>query len=98
MRDNSFVVAPIGDHAFFEQAVLKRKIGHAPLQRTGLAAQVLDLIGSSCPCRIARHYDETQIRLKSQPQIWAIGADGEHIIKGQLTAVAQSRRGNPRLK
>ncbi|WP_374531938.1 hypothetical protein, partial [Novosphingobium sp.] len=39
MRDTSFVVAPIRNHAFFEQAVFERQIGHAFLQGAGFAAQ-----------------------------------------------------------
>ena len=43
MRDTSFVVAPIRDHAFFQQAVFQRQVGHAFLQGAGFAAQVLYL-------------------------------------------------------
>ena len=43
--DTSCVVAPIRDHAFFEQAVLKRQVSHTFLQGAGFAAQVLDLVG-----------------------------------------------------
>jgi hypothetical protein len=41
--DTSFVVAPIRDHAFFEQTVLERQVGHAFLQGAGFAAQILHL-------------------------------------------------------
>ena len=44
MRDTSFVVAPIRDHAFFEQAVLECQVGNAFLQGAGLAAQILHLV------------------------------------------------------
>src|SRR3546814_10041140 len=43
MRDTSFVVAPIRDHAFFQQTVFECQVGHAFLQGAGLAAQVLHL-------------------------------------------------------
>jgi len=51
MRDTSFVVFPIRDHAFFEQPVLQSEIGHAFLQIAGLTAQILHLVrgrGTGC--------------------------------------------------
>src|SRR3954451_8360370 len=45
MRGISFFVAPIRDHAFFEQPVLERKVRNAFLQRARLAAQILHLVG-----------------------------------------------------
>ena len=36
---------PIRDHAFFEHTVLERQVGDALLQRAGLTAQILDLVG-----------------------------------------------------
>src|SRR3546814_8802821 len=45
MRDTSFVVAPIRNHAFFEQTVFECQVGHAFLQSTGFAAQILNLAG-----------------------------------------------------
>jgi hypothetical protein len=41
MRDTSFVVAPIRDHAFFEQTVFERQVGHAFLQGARFAARIL---------------------------------------------------------
>src|SRR3546814_12898917 len=49
MRDTSFVVAPIRDHAFFEQAVFECQVGHAFLQGAGFAAQVVHLAGGRGP-------------------------------------------------
>ena len=34
---------------FFEQSVLEREVGNARLQRAGLAAQILDLVGGGSP-------------------------------------------------
>src|SRR5690606_35442873 len=45
MPDTSFVVAPIRDHAFFEQAVFQGQVGNAFLQGSGLAAQVMHFAG-----------------------------------------------------
>src|SRR4051794_39051451 len=45
MRGISFFVAPIRDHAYFEQPVLERKVRNAFLQRARLAAQILHLVG-----------------------------------------------------
>src|SRR3954453_9224236 len=52
MRDTSFVVSPIRDHAFFEQPQGERLLGHYLLQLLGLTAQVLDLIRGGRSCRI----------------------------------------------
>src|SRR4028118_1544881 len=43
-RGTSCVVAPSPAHAFFEQAVLDREVGHNLLQGAGLAAQLLHLV------------------------------------------------------
>ena len=53
MRDISCVVFPKPGHAFFEQTVLQRKIGHTLFQIASLAAQVLHLVRSSSTRRIA---------------------------------------------
>ena len=45
MRNTSFLVAPIVDHAFFEKAQFQCLLCHDLLQVTGLAAQVFDLVG-----------------------------------------------------
>jgi len=48
MRDTSFVVAPIRDHAFFEQPQLKGLFGNHFLQIACLTAQTLDLGRGRC--------------------------------------------------
>lgn len=45
MQDTSFLIAPIRQNAFFKQAVFERQVGDTLLQRTGLAAQILDFVG-----------------------------------------------------
>jgi hypothetical protein len=45
MRDTSFAVLPIRDHAFFEQAVLEGDLGQCLLELAGFGTQRLDLIG-----------------------------------------------------
>src|SRR3546814_10319519 len=49
MPDTSFVVAPIRDHAFFEQAVFQGQVGNAFLQGSGLEAQVMHFAGGRSP-------------------------------------------------
>src|SRR5665213_2911856 len=46
MRDTSFVVSPIRYHAFFEQTVLQGELGNDLLERGGLLAQALDVVGA----------------------------------------------------
>jgi hypothetical protein len=53
MRDISFAVLPIRDHAFFEQAVLKRGLGERLLELACLGSQRLDLVRSRLARRIA---------------------------------------------
>ena len=43
MRDTSFWLVPIRDHAFFEQTVFQCQVGHAFLQGAGFTAQILNL-------------------------------------------------------
>ena len=45
MLDTSCVAVPIRDHAFFEQTVFQRQVRNTFLERSGLAAQFLDLVG-----------------------------------------------------
>jgi len=54
MQGISFVVAPIRDHAFFQQAVLQRQVGDRFLQRAGFAAQVLNFTGRRSTGRVTR--------------------------------------------
>jgi hypothetical protein len=54
MRDTSFVVSPIRDHAFLSSRKLERLFGDDLLQRRGLAAQPLDLVGGGGTGRVAR--------------------------------------------
>jgi hypothetical protein len=44
MRDTSFVVVPIPEHAFFKKAQFERLLCNHLLEILGLAAQFLDLI------------------------------------------------------
>ena len=53
MRHISFLVVPIRDYAFFEQAVFQGEVGHDFLQVTHLPAQVCDLAGSGLTLGIA---------------------------------------------
>ena len=54
MRNTSFVVSPIRDHAFLSSRKLERLFGDDLLQRRGLAAQPLDLVGGGGTGRVAR--------------------------------------------
>src|SRR3954451_8639121 len=53
MRGISFEVSPIPDHAFFEETVLERQLGHHLLQSPRLPTQILDLIARGLTHRVA---------------------------------------------
>src|SRR5665213_2302936 len=65
----SCVVFPIPDHAFFEQADFRRLLRHHLLQRGGLLAQVLYLVGGRSPGRIARQTPLAGLREPLGPAI-----------------------------
>src|SRR3954452_15763990 len=52
MRDTSFAVSPIRDHAFFEQPQCERLLGDNFLQLLCLTPQVFDLLRGGRSCRI----------------------------------------------
>jgi hypothetical protein len=52
MRGISFLVSPIRDHAFFEQAVFQGEVRHQDLHVANLAPQLLDLGSGRGPLRI----------------------------------------------
>jgi hypothetical protein len=54
MRDTSFVVAPIRDHAFFEQTVLEGELSDHLLESAHLVAQVLHFARGRLARRVAR--------------------------------------------
>ena len=53
MRGASCFVAPIPDHAFFEQAQFERLLGDDFLQLLGLALEILDLVAGRGPRGVA---------------------------------------------
>src|SRR5450755_3671404 len=53
MRGISCDVLPIPDHAFFEQAVLQRRLGQRLLELARLCPQHLHLVGGGLTCRVA---------------------------------------------
>ena len=82
MRDTSFVFAPIRDHAFFKQAVLKGQVGNAFLQRAGLAAQVLHLAAGRSTGSVARQAALARFYELLRPHI--IQALGDAFLAAQL--------------
>ena len=52
MRGTSFLVSPIRDHAFFEQAVFQGEVGHQDLHVPHLTAKILHLAAGCRPSRI----------------------------------------------
>jgi hypothetical protein len=53
MRDTSYDILPIRDHAFFEQAVFQRRLGQRLLELARLDPQRLHLLGSGLARRVA---------------------------------------------
>ncbi len=82
MRVTSFVVGPIRDHAFFEQPVFQRQIGHAFLKGTGFAAQVVHLAGGRGTGGVARQAPLARLHELLRPRV--IQALGDDILAAQL--------------
>src|SRR5690606_14924213 len=82
MRDTSFFVAPIRDHAFFEQTVFQRQVGHAFLQGTGFAAQVVHLAGGRSSGGIAGQTTLARFHELLRPGV--IQALGDDFLAAQL--------------
>jgi len=53
MRDISFGILPIRDHAFFEQTQFQRLFGNDFLKLARFAPEFLHFAGIGCPCRIS---------------------------------------------
>ena len=54
MRDTSFLVSPIPDHAFFKMPVFQHLLGKCFLEIAGLGTQRLHFIAGGLTRRIAR--------------------------------------------
>ena len=83
----SFAAFPIRDHAFFEQVVLKRKIGNAFLQGTGFPPQILDLLTRGGTGRIAHQAALARLNELLRPDV-VIQALGEAL----FTPASASRK------
>ena len=81
MRGTSFVVAPIPEHAFFEQPVLKSQLGHDLFQGGGFRSQVLDLGGGRLPGSIASQSGLPSLQKLLRPRI--IQAFGDPLAAAQ---------------
>ena len=53
MRDTSFLVSPIPDHAFFKKPVFQHLLGKCFLEIAGLGTKPFYLIAGGLACRIA---------------------------------------------
>src|ERR1700744_1770009 len=98
MQDTSFFVAPIRDHAFFEQTVLERQIGDALLQGAGFTAQILDLIGRGGARGVTGQAALARLHELLRPSV--IQALGDTLLAAQLgdaVVPAQTVEHNPDL-
>src|SRR6516225_6334802 len=60
---------PSPNRAFFQQPVLEHEFGDNFLQRTGLAAQILDLVRGRCPRGVAGQALLTSLQKLLRPAI-----------------------------
>ena len=98
MRDISFWVVPIRDHAFFEQAVLQKGLGENLLQVASFTLQADDFTGRGLTRRIARQALLACLQEILRPVvIEALGDPFTSAKLGDRTLSAQTIQDNPDL-